>query len=370
MKRFKLFVIFLFATSLLNAQITERDIRQSRNAFSEGVRKGVEHDFAAADELFSRAILLDSLYSEAYLYRGLARLELELFEEALDDFRRIVNLDREMAYQANYFSGIALFALDRYLEALNHFNEAVRLNPEFSSFFHRGKAYFYLERYEQALKDFEISNRLDPHFPEVLYYRGKTYARKGLYDKALEDLTHARESFRNNPEFHYYFGSVLQQLHHAEEATMHLNIAEGAFGRPLQPIKVEEDLKEADDERNEMDAHTDTESIGEPSPSETSPKPVISELAKGFYNIDLEAVSPRGLGVQIASYATTEDLIRNATRYQKLYGHPAFIEVAEVNDRIRYRLIIGIFDTRDKALVLRGRLRDEGYLDSFIVRYP
>ena len=371
MIRSSLFLVLFFIAAILSAQITERDMRQSRSAFSEGIRKGVDSDFAGAHELFDKAIRLDSLYSEAYLYRGLARIELMMFEKALEDFRRIINLDRDISSQANYFSGIALLAIDRYRDALIHFNEAVRLNPDFSSFFHRGKAFFYLERYEQALQDFEISDRLNPDLPEVHYYLGKTNAIQGNYNAALDYLLHAKDSFSDNPEFHYFFGSVLMQLNHAEEATIHLDIAENAFGTRLKPLETKDTINDdLDEDTPEQPAEIDITEQDPSIPNDISEEPDHPELTKGFYNVELKPFLPRGLGVQLGSYANLGEIKEKAAGYQRQFGHPAVIEVAMVNDQVRYRIIIGIFESREEALVLRSRLRDQGFLDSFIVRYP
>ncbi len=373
MIRLKIFFVCIFVASLLSAQITERDIRQSRSAFAEGVRKGVDNDFAGAHELFNKAILLDSLYSEAYLYRGLARIELEMFEEAIEDFRRIINLDRDISYQANYFCGIALLAIDRFREALIHFNEAVRLSPGFSSFFHRGKAFFYLENYEQALQDFEVSGRLSPDLPEVQYYIGKTHAMQGDYDAAMENLTLAMDHFSGNPEFHYFYGSVLMQLDRMDEAAIHLDIAEKVFGTRQKPLSHNQnDTMNAVLDDEEPDQQTKT-LVFDPDVlphTEIQGESELTELLKGFYDVAFQPVDPRGMGVQVASFTTMDDLQENAAQYQKRFGHPVIIEVAEVNNQLRYRIIIGIFDSRDEALVLRSQLRDQGFLDSFIVRYP
>ncbi len=372
MIRLKLLPALLIFPVLLCAQITDRDMRQSRNAFAEGIRKGVNNDFADAHELFNKAIRLDSLYSEAYLYRGLARIELELFEAAIDDFRQLIHLEHDLAYQAIYFSGVALLALDRYQEALIRFNEAARLDPGFSSFFHRGKAFFYLERYDEALQDFNVSDRLNPGYPEVHYYRGKTYAKKGQHDKALENLLDAKESFTGNPEFHYFLGSVLQKMNRTDEAAGHLQIAEEAFGKSTYPIiSNRDDITGVNDILTpEDDSATDDIDLPIERTAEEKPvKPDIDDLTEGIYDTDLQAVSLRGLGVQMASYAGTHELLEHAARYQRQFGHPAFIEVVKINNRIRYRLILGVFESRDEALILRGRLRDQGFLDSFIIRY-
>lgn len=372
MIRFKLFFTCLFFAFFLSAQITERDIRQSREIFTKGVRKGVDNDFTAAHELFNKAIQLDSLNSDAYLYRGLARIELELFEEAIEDFRRIINLDRDMSFQANYFSGIALIAIDRYEDALIHLSEAVRLNPDFSSFFHRGKAFFYLELYEQALQDFDVSDRLNPDLPEVHYYRGKTYANKGNYVAALENLLFAQDSYSSNPEFHYFYGSVLFHLDRKDEATSHLDIAEKFFGTRLKPLTryrndtINEGLNKKVTARPIQPVIIDSDPA---TPTGTIKKTNLTELPKGFYDINFQPISPRGLGVQLASYTNKDELQEKAASYQRQFGHIAIIEVAEVNDQLRYRVILGVFESRDEALVLRSKLRDRGFLDSFIVRY-
>ncbi len=96
----------------------------------------------------------------------------------------------------------------------------------------------------------------------------------------------------------------------------------------------------------------------------------LREFPAGIYDVALNLAQPRGIGVQIASYTRPDQLPGIASGYQKQFGHPVFIEISQENDRRLYKIIVGNFAERDQAVALRSRLRDFGFLDSFLIRYP
>lgn len=253
-----LFVLFLALTPGLISQPAGRQARQAREAFSEGIRKGIDKDFEEAIWWFNRTIELDSLHAEAYFYRGLAHFELQQHTRALADFRLAVRLDPDKEEQAEYFVELSM--------------EALR---------------------------------------EVFLAR-EAFAREALY---AQD-TIARES---------------------------LDVQDIIAGDPL-------------------DAHEG---------AETRPGiPDLRELAEGFYNASLEKVEPSGIGVQIAILTNAVQVEEISARYSEKFGFPLFIQVVHENGGISYKISVGNFRQREQAVQLRSVMRDEGFLDSFIISYP
>ncbi|MDR4987330.1 MAG: tetratricopeptide repeat protein [Bacteroidales bacterium] len=356
--------LFLLCCLIAHAQPASADARQVRQLFTEGVRKGVLNNFSEAESLFTLALDLDSLYAEAYLYRGLARLELAKYPEALEDFLQADDLDHQLHKQSRYLIGLTKTYLGWYDKALPYLDEAVRINPGYASYFQRGRVLYYLEEYHQALRDFDVSLRLKPKLAEVHLYRGKTFYYLGSAEQAVDDLMIAEQTFRDNAVIQYYLSLIFQESGDEQEAADHLKKAEEMLTSvPLEteilisngiPLDLADSLK-----LTVTDAEREVEDT-----------PKLKNLLPGFYDTDLQPYKPRGIGVQLATHTRFRKVQETALDYQYRFGHPVFIEVCEKTGQRLYKIIIGQLNTRDEALILRNNLRNQGFIDSFIVRYP
>ncbi len=259
-----LVILFLALTPGLMSQPADRQARQSREAFSEGIRKGIDKDFEEALWWLNRAIELDSLYAEAYFYRGLAHFELRQYTRALADFRVSIRLDPDKEEQAEYFMELSTEALREVI----------------------------LAREALDAQDIIVRETFD--------------AQDSI---ALESL------------------DVQDTI-----ACETLNAHEGA----------------------EMKSGT----------------PDLRELAEGFFNASLEKVEPSGIGVQIAILTNPGQVEEISARYSEKFGFPLFIQVVHENGGILYKISVGNFRQREQAVQLRSVMRDEGFLDSFIISYP
>lgn len=253
-----LFILLLALAPGLMSQPVSRQARQAREAFSEGIRKGIDKDFEEALWWFNRAIELDSLHAEAFFYRGLAHFELQQYTRALADFRVSVRLDPDKEEQAEYF----------------------------------------IELSTEALR-------------EVIL------AREALAREALDA-----------------HGTLAREALDAQDTIV----------------------------REALDAHEGAEM--------KSGIPDLRELAEGFYNASLEKVEPSGVGVQIAILTNPVQVEEISARYSEKFGFPLFIQVVHENGGILYKISVGNFRQREQAVQLRSVMRDEGFLDSFIISYP
>ncbi len=339
----------IFCSAACMSQPSDRDIRRARELFSEGVRKGIEGNYSQALTSFDAAIALDPLLTDAYLYRGLAHIELSQYEQALEDFRAITGSDHKYADQLHYFSGLAYASKGSYNEAIYHYSEALHISPDYYSFFQRGKAYYATGEFGRALQDFDVAHNLNPGFGEVHFFRGRARYQTGLYSDALKDLMQARESYPDDPLLHYYLGHTYQELGNEDQARDHLAEAE----EPSYVAGEKSDFKQ------------ETRMLSE----RLSPRE-LTELDEGFYDTLLEAASPSGIGIQVASFVNPDQVSGIASAYQLNFGHPVFIQISIEDGRNLYKLIVGEFTDREEALKVRSELRDQGFMDSFLTRYP
>jgi len=86
---------------------------------------------------------------------GCARMGQKKFEQALESFNRVVELDGR--YVSGHFNrGIALLRLARYEKSIESFDELIRLDPgNLEAWCNRGIAFNHLSRYEDATESLE-----------------------------------------------------------------------------------------------------------------------------------------------------------------------------------------------------------------------
>ena len=95
----------------------------------------------------------------AYNGRGLARLEANLCEQALDDFDLALRIDPAFCLSINN-RGLALVCMHRPVEALREFDRALRLDPRFGTAYHnRARCRLLLGDLEGAREDLRLAVR-------------------------------------------------------------------------------------------------------------------------------------------------------------------------------------------------------------------
>lgn len=428
---------------------TEEKMNSARIHFNNGVKMGIDEDFEQAIEEFEKAIELNPLFAEAFLYKGLAEIELQNFDQAIKDFTITIELDPAYSDQAHYFRGLTHYFKNENLPAIDDFTVAIRMNPDFVSFYQRGKANLKLKEFRRALQDFDIALRLKEDFYEANLYRGINLYYLEMYEAALQDLDIATTQLPHNADGHYYSGLTrlainnntdgIENLERALEldpaftqaaeareealasnsrsnrrnnrrepsqareavaATATENAPEPASQSPVVDRKVEstdidfsglfsasqsrEDTPETiavpvsytsgdesqtpSDKEGEMRNETPADNFAPVTPAPSEPVyNSIEQVQPGIYNKSLETKPMSGFGVQVASYSNTDNLLSLADAYSQKYSLPVFFNIADVNGRKLYKLIIGQFSSREEAESFRDKLRNESFPDSFLV---
>ena len=202
-----------------------------RRFFNEGVEPFNKGDYQSSSEKFSLVIIIDPENMAAYKQRGLSYLQLGKYEEALVDFRRVIELEGLLEVKGKdadlrknianiyyklgrlddamiaYEEALALDPNDTHIisrlammyqekgnskEAIEMYDRAIAANPEKTDlWFNRGILYFNMENYEEAVKSFNKVVELNPKDAESLMNLVNSLWMAGLFGQAIPYLEKA-----------------------------------------------------------------------------------------------------------------------------------------------------------------------------------
>jgi eukaryotic-like serine/threonine-protein kinase len=141
-----------------------------------------KRDFAPAVSLLTRVIAANPLSGQAYELRGLANQQLNLFENAIEDYTKDLRINPTHA-SALHSRGICHVQLHQDNLALADFNSAQALQPNFApTYVARGEIFFRRHAYKKAIADFSDAIRLSPNNANA--YLGRSKARRESGDPA------------------------------------------------------------------------------------------------------------------------------------------------------------------------------------------
>lgn len=91
-------------------------------------------------------------------------------------------------------------------------------------------------------------------------------------------------------------------------------------------------------------------------------------ISKVYYKLDSKKVFPKGKGVQIGSYTDDENVVKLTAELKSKYKKDVYIEIAQINNKKVYRVIVGCSENVQELDVLRSKLKPQ-FPDCFIVDY-
>lgn len=68
-----------------------------------------------------------------------------------------------------------------------------------------------------------------------------------------------------------------------------------------------------------------------------------------LFSIEVDKIKSEGYGIQVGSFQYVENMLNEVYRYQEEYKVDPMIHVSRVNGKRVYRIIIGPYDSREKA---------------------
>ncbi|HTP03936.1 MAG TPA: tetratricopeptide repeat protein [Nitrospirota bacterium] len=147
-----------------------------------------------------------------YYFRGLAFLNTDQTDKAIEDFDMAIDLD---PYFGDAFlnRGTAFEKKGMFEKAIENFGKAIALRPSYEAYFNRGITFEKMGMLDKAIADYDKAIALNPSRYEAYHAAAKLYGKAGLFDKAKEYFSsyiainpkHA-ESYNNRGLAYVYLG--------------------------------------------------------------------------------------------------------------------------------------------------------------------
>ena len=183
-------------------KVAERDFLADQK-LKEGNKLYYQGDYEGAIKFYNEVLALGD-YVGAYNNRGIAYINLNQHDRAIQDFNKVLQVSPK--YDLGYYvRGFAYATLKNYELSFADFNKAISLNPKFGmAYVNRGVVYQnYFRNNEKALADFEKAlmpgmNVPQFYMPLVYVNRGSTYY---SFNEPMKALTDFSEALKINPNF-------------------------------------------------------------------------------------------------------------------------------------------------------------------------
>ena len=144
---------------------------------------------------FTNSMSGDTIFTQAYLNRGLTWFELGDYKKALKDISMVVKTRPEEAYLEYYIQGVALAKQGDLDAASTKLDKAASLNKEFAPLYSwRGLVSAELKNYQKALDNFLLSIKLEPDQSMLYINISNMYYYIRNYPQAYKWIIRARDA--------------------------------------------------------------------------------------------------------------------------------------------------------------------------------
>jgi tetratricopeptide (TPR) repeat protein len=175
--------------------------------FTIGMTRYAVQDWQGAIDLFDDALgqtadRMPRLEWGIYFYRGNARLYRGDFDQAIEDYRKSIDLEDDHAEAYNN-CGNAYAALGDYNQAVRYYDKAIELRHDYAEAFNnRSVAYYALGDYNLAVGDCKEAIKWKPDYAVAYNNCGNAYAALGDYNQAIFHYDNAIELEPNYVKAH------------------------------------------------------------------------------------------------------------------------------------------------------------------------
>jgi hypothetical protein len=123
-----------------------------------------------------------------YYRRGINNVKLNEYENAIDNFTAIIEIDPKYKDILNR-RGVAYCSIGNYDAAISDMTRAIQHNPHHASYyFNLGSVYDLKDNYDDAIVNLTKALEINSKFVMAYLRRADVYVKKGEYDSALFDL--------------------------------------------------------------------------------------------------------------------------------------------------------------------------------------
>ena len=208
-------------TTLINKEKPSAKLFQQR-----GMAYHKQNMFEEAISDFNRAIELDNSLDDAYFGRGLSYGRLRMFDKGIADLSVYIkrNPQSSVAYTKR---GVRRIWAGNYAEAEKDLKKAIKIDPK-NAEAHDDLGVMEARKgdYKQALEHFKNVVNIDPSYSKGFHNLAMTYYILGSYEASLVNINKALELLPNDKNALLLKGETMLKLGRNEEAGLILDKAE------------------------------------------------------------------------------------------------------------------------------------------------
>jgi tetratricopeptide (TPR) repeat protein len=214
------------------SQATQKRLAQAHTNIS--VMLGKRKQFKESMHHIQEAIRVVPDYGPAHLSMGICFTDLGRYEEALKKFKEALQLDKNLAVDANFNFGIVYSKLGSPEKAIKHYQEAVKVNPKSAlPNLNLGMIYSKQKNYSAAVGPLRTALKASPKIArEANFKLGVALMKLKRYTEAVPPLQEALQITPNNEKVRDFLAEGLYQ-------------ASRSLGQTDNPEEEIETLKEA-----------------------------------------------------------------------------------------------------------------------------
>lgn len=194
-----LIFILLFIFQLSKAQDNADQLDLAKKAYaSNAFDKAAKHlDYVLKDKPNS---------DEAYFFKGKCKVELDQYNDALDNFANAVNIDpQEPEYY--YYKGMCEWKLKRMQAAIQSLEKSLLYSPDnFLTYKILGSVYYELNIVDKAKEYFDKAIEIKPDFDANVFTKSKVENYVEAYKTAMRASNRDTKIDPTNPIFMFYKG--------------------------------------------------------------------------------------------------------------------------------------------------------------------
>ena len=203
--------------AITNKILNERNPNHKILLLTKAIELIKEKKYKEAILVLDELISLDPLNILAYFQRGLAHYELNMYDNAIKDFSKVISIEPENVNAYTKLANVILNGnwagkinvtdsnsfigntkLEYYQKAIQYCNKAIELEPNHrEAYFIKGMCNYYLNQNQEAIKDFDKAIELDPNKSDAYIQRGFAKMHNKDYLGVLLDENKLKEIIPN-----------------------------------------------------------------------------------------------------------------------------------------------------------------------------
>lgn len=192
-----IFIVFIISCNQNKEEITEK-----------GLELLEDEKYQEAIDQFNKLIEIDENDTNAYYHRGMSYFYQNLSHRAILDFDKVITLNKN-AINSYYFKGICNADLKKYIEAIQDLSVYIEnIQDNKFAYFYRAASYVEINEYENALIDYFKVIELDSSYAEAYYMIGQIKYGLKIKDEGCAYIAQAMEIGHKLAEDFYYKNCV------------------------------------------------------------------------------------------------------------------------------------------------------------------